>query len=328
MKRVTIKDVAALSGVSVSSVSRYINVPTSINSIAAVKVQDAIKQLNYAPSPFAQNLRRGYNDNIGIIVPDLGLYFSSVCKALSQFFYQNKYMLFICETGDDPEKERYYINSLVRQRVAGILIASCGKNNDFIKDISSNFKNIITFDRYEPDINIDAIYEDNIRGAYILTKHMLEKGIREFALLYGMEYSVNTKYRLEGTEKALREYGLDINNMFIRKNCTTPQTVYDCVKGYTERHKNKAAIIAYNPLVLEGCVMALNVLNKSIPDDVQLAGFALEDFKAKYKYDIPCLIQNPYYMGMKAGEMMLKKLKKHSDKGEPKNYTIETTFEG
>ena len=68
MKKVTIKEVAEVSGVSISSVSRYIKDPNSINPIAAVKVAQAIKKLNYVPSSFAQNLRRGHSNTIGVLV--------------------------------------------------------------------------------------------------------------------------------------------------------------------------------------------------------------------------------------------------------------------
>lgn len=131
MKKVTIKDAAKASGVSGSSVSRYINNPGSINPIPAMNVAKAIRELGYIPNTYAQSLKKGHGNTIGVLVPGLGPFFSSVCTAFSDFFYQHHYLLFICNTGDEPEKERYYVNALLGQRVAGLLIAPSGRNSDF-----------------------------------------------------------------------------------------------------------------------------------------------------------------------------------------------------
>lgn len=323
-KKSTIKDVAALAGVSISSVSRYIKDSASINSIAAVKVAEAIRELDYSPNLFAQNLRRGYNDTIGVIVPDLKPYFSKVCEALNQFFFQNDYLLFICDTNDDPAKERYFIRSLIQQRVAGLLIASSGKNNQFIQETAKGFKSVVQFDRYEPDITFDSVMENNVENAYILTKHMIEKGHRNFTLLYGATISVNTKYRTEGTIRALKEYGLDFEKMFVVNDNTNPDNVYQAIKSSSSKGKPLDAIIAFNPAITENAVMALNILN--LQNKVELGGFSLGDFRDKFRYDIPCIVQNPYDMGMKAGEVMLKKIKKSSASTHAKQYIIETKF--
>ena len=194
MKNVTIKDVAEVAGVSISTVSRYIKDAQSINSISAVKVGQAIKDLNFVPSTFAQNLKRGHSNTIGVIVPDLTPYFSQVCVALSQFFYQNKYLLIVCDTGYDAAKERFYLRSLLQQRVAGIVIASTEKNDIILSDYTSGFPNMVYFDRDTAHVEYDSIGEDTIEGATNLTLHMLNQGHRNLALFYNaIQYKSNQR---------------------------------------------------------------------------------------------------------------------------------------
>lgn len=319
----TMRDVAELAGVSISSISRYIKEPSSINPVAAVKVAQAIRELDYHPNLFAQNLRRGYNDTIGVIVPDLNSYFSKVCEALNRFFYQNEYLLFVCDTNEDPEKERYYIRSLIQQRVAGMLISSSGKNNGLIRETAGEFRNLVQFDRYEPDIGIDSILENNVENAALLTTYMIEKGYDRFLLLYGPTISVNTQYRTQGTRQALTGHGLDYDKMRVVTDIVNTDQVYQAVKAATDEKNPPRAIIAFNPAITESAVMAMNMLN--LKDRMELAGFTLGDFRDKFRYDIPRIIQNPYDMGMKAGEVLLKRLKKPSaNKMQPKKYIVDT----
>ena len=89
-----------------------------------------------------------------------------------------------------------------------------------------------------------------------------------------------------------------------------------------QKGENKS-IIAFNPVITEGVTMALNALNVKIGEDIELAGFTLEDYTSKYRYNIPRYIQSPYEMGLKAGQIMLKILQKpNMAKQEPKLYLL------
>ena len=323
MANVTIKDVAEAAGVSISTVSRYIKDAKSINPISAVKVGQAIKQLNYVPSTFAQNLKRGHSNTIGVIVPDLTPYFSQVCVALNQFFYENKYLLIVCDTGFDPAKERFYLRSLLQQRVAGIIIASTEKNDGILSDYTKGFPNMVYCDRDNVHEYYKSVGEDTIEGAYKLTKHMLEQNNKNVAFYYNpLQYKSNER-RLESSMQAVKDLGLNEKDITVVTDLITHDRIYRAVKNFLNDAAEDKTIICFNPIITEGVTMALNALDAKIGKDVMLAGFTLDDYSSKYRYNIPRYIQSPYDMGLKAGEVLLKLLQKPNQAiQEPKLYLL------
>ena len=89
-KKATIREVAALAGVSISSVSRYLKDPKSIQPLAAYNIKNAIRELEYEPNLFAQNLKRGKTNIIGLVVPHMEYCFGRVCRGVSDYFFERK----------------------------------------------------------------------------------------------------------------------------------------------------------------------------------------------------------------------------------------------
>lgn len=323
MKRITVKDVASRAQVSISSVSRYINDPTSINPIPALKIGQAIKELGYIPNTYAQGLKRGNSKTIGVIVPGLGPFFSSVCTALNDFFYQQKYLLYICDTGENIDKERYYVNALLGQQVAGILIALSGRTSEFIAETSKRFPYIVMIDQFAEDCPVDSVYEESCDSSYQLTKYMIDKGHRHFILLFRTKLSTNTPHRLRGTEKALEEAGMDINEMDVHFDISTEEKLYESLRQDLSNTPIRTAVIGYSPLIMENAMIALNRLNKKVPVEIDLAGYVLNDFQSKFGIEVPCIIQNPYELGFCAGDVLLRRIRKTGNTFTPRQYCID-----
>jgi LacI family transcriptional regulator len=323
-KSITIKTVAEEAGVSIATVSRYFKDPESINPISAVRVAHAIKKMNYVPSLFAQSLKRGHSNTIGVLVPDLTPYFSKACVALTNFFFQNKYLLIICDTGYDASKERSYLRSLMQQRVAGLIVVSSEKNENILSEYTHQFTKIILLDRDIPHEQYDSVCENNAESAYQLTRHLLTKEPGQLALLFSATAYQYTIRRYESAMKAIEEAGFSKERLFIATDLTNPDRIYNAIKEFTAREGPQKAIISFNPIITEGATMALNALDIRIGEDVRLAGFTLDDYQSKYRYSIPRIVQRPYDLGMKAGEVMLRHLRRtdNSVKSEPKGYIL------
>lgn len=322
MGKVTLVQVAEHAGVSPSSVSRYVNDPHSIKPIPALRIEKAIKELGYIPNTFAQGLKRGQSNIIGVIVPQLGPFYVRICSALSDFFYQNRYLLFICETNNDPKREQYYINSLIGQQAAGILAATSGQNDDFLRDLQRHYPHILMLDN-SADLPFDSVYENNRESSYLLTKYMIEQGHRKFIVLTHYGRTPNMTHRLNGVCQALQEAGLDIEDMY-RQTEDTYKNFESTLQELMAQTPRATAIISLSPYILETCLITLSKMRKSIPEDIALAGYALEDFGARYKVDLPCVIQDPYDHGIQAGAIMLRRLKKPKDMAPVKQYCLKT----
>jgi DNA-binding LacI/PurR family transcriptional regulator len=325
LRQVTIKDVAALAGVSISSVSRYLTDPTSIRAAAAISVSKAIGELNYIPNPFAQNLKSESTNIIAVILPDISdHFFSEACKAICNLFYMYDYTVMICDTDGNPEKERHYVDDMVRNRCAGIMLVPCGKNTGYIKEVLLRFPRLMLFDRLEPEVPVDMVSEDNLRSGYILTRHMLDKGHRRLAVLNGLENSVNMHYRLEGVRKALAEEGLILEDEYSLINLRSKVDAAQALERLVRKPDCPRCILACNTHLLEGIVIAASRMKLSVPDEYSLAGFSVDDPRHLFPFPVPAVVQNPSALGTRAGEMMLKRLRGNIKNPTPKILMLDT----
>ncbi len=111
-KKVTIREVAELAGVSISSVSRYLADPKSIQPLAAYNIKNAINELQYEPNMFATNLKRGHTRS-SVLLFRIWNIFSEKDVVVSDYFSARKYITYICESDSEREKELFYVQELL-----------------------------------------------------------------------------------------------------------------------------------------------------------------------------------------------------------------------
>jgi LacI family transcriptional regulator len=120
---VTVKDVALRAGVSMITVSRVVNGSNLVGQSTRLKVEEAIRELNYIPNSVASNLRSRQSDIIGLVVPDItSTFWTSIARGVEDEAWTRGYSVFICNTDEDSVKERAYVDKLLQRRVDGVLI--------------------------------------------------------------------------------------------------------------------------------------------------------------------------------------------------------------
>src|SRR5690625_2112282 len=137
MRKITIKEVAALAGVSKTTVSRVLNESNLVTQQTKLKVQRAIVELNYKPSTIAKGLRSNQTKTIGVIVTNiLNPFFTNIVRGIEDVAKQSNYNIILCNSDEQSEKEATYLEMLISKKVDGLIIASTGTMNDytFIKD--------------------------------------------------------------------------------------------------------------------------------------------------------------------------------------------------
>jgi DNA-binding LacI/PurR family transcriptional regulator len=189
------------------------------------------------------------------------------------------------------------------------MLVPCGKNTEYLKEVLSRFPRLMLFDRLEPEIPADTVAEDNLRSGYILARHMLDKGHRRFAVLNGLENSVNMHYRLNGVRKALAEAGLSQEDEYSLVNLRSKVDAAQSLEGLVKRPDCPRCFLACNTHLLEGIVIAASRMKLAVPDEYSLAGFSVDDPRHLFPFPVPAVVQNPAALGTQAGEMMLKRLR-------------------
>ncbi|KRL01489.1 LacI family DNA-binding transcriptional regulator [Liquorilactobacillus capillatus] len=174
-KKISIKEIAKLSGVSVSTVSRVINNNGRFSEETRQRVLKIIKKYNYHTNTLAKGLRMKRSNTIGIIVPELSnTFFSSLVEKIENQFFSKNYATIICDTGRNADKEAAYIRMLEAKLADGLIIISGKKTFD--ASLLSRTIPVVCIDRKPNDKKIIFISSNHYQGAVIATTELLEAG--------------------------------------------------------------------------------------------------------------------------------------------------------
>lgn len=217
MNNATIKDIAKELNISTATVSRVLNNSGYASDEVKKKVLETAKRLNYRPNAIARSLKKHQTNTIGIIVPDISNpFFMKVSRGIEDIVHKNGYHLIFASADENPKKEREMPQVLYEKRVDALVLATSGENEDYIKKIKSAGIPIILVDRKinNETLGLDYVVEDNIQGAYELTRYIIKHGHTRIGVVNG-SLTVSTGWeRFEGCKMALKENGIDLNSAY------------------------------------------------------------------------------------------------------------------
>lgn len=207
----TIKDVAAMAGVSFTTVSHVVNNTRPVSADVRAKVERAISQLNYVPSAVARSLKGRATATIGLVVPNSSdPYFAELARGIEDGCAREGYCMFFCNSDDDPAKQRNYLRVLQEKRVDGLIIASAGEDAILARNLSNSREPVVVVDRNIEGLPADLVQIDHERGAYLATRHLLELGHVRIGCITGPVMTAVSAMRVHGFIRAMSERGIDI----------------------------------------------------------------------------------------------------------------------
>lgn len=205
----TLKDVAKLACVDVSTVSRALNNTSYVHPETKKKIYAAAKELCYSPNIMAKALRQGKRHTIGIVVPRLHLtIFSEILQGIESKARQYGYSTIICVTDDNSKIEKECLNRLRNGFIDGIIIAPVGKNSHLIRDIKAGGISVVQLIRKQ-DQGISSIISDYEKCAYDAVNYLYDRGCRNIGLIAGSQHLSTFKGRYDGYHKAICKLGLE-----------------------------------------------------------------------------------------------------------------------
>ncbi len=202
----TLKDVAQLAGVTVTTVSRMMNGRHNVSQKTRKKIEDAIHTLGYHPNEFARSLAKKTSNFIGLIVPSAKNYFfSSVIESVEAHATANGCKLLLCVSNLDAQKEKEYFNMLLGNKVMGIILASHTQN---IEDFIHMDAPLIVIERSAAP-HIPCALTDNYNGGLLAARHLIEKGCRKLLFFSGhVTRDADANKRYLGFHDTCLKYGL------------------------------------------------------------------------------------------------------------------------
>lgn len=302
-KKVTIKEVAAKSGVSIATVSQILNGNADKFSPKTVeKVMQAKEDLDYQPDYFAQRMVMKKSKTIGVMIPDItNPFFSLLLKGIEKVVYGQKYIVMLCDADFSVQKESEYLQELIRRGVDGFIIASSTISNQTLKEqLSKNQVPYIVLDQKKSEGVSDEISTDDVTGGVLAANYLYELGHEKVALIGPKDAPSNIQARIEGFAKIYPEF------LFIDQPLTREggKMAVDKVLG-----SDVTAIFALNDEIALGVMYQLKQVGKSIPDDYSIVGYDNSPMSEYVTPTLTTIAQPTFDLGKIAAELLLERIR-------------------
>jgi LacI family transcriptional regulator len=303
----TIKDIAKKVGVAPSVVSRALNNRYGVKESTKQQILKIANELNYYPNTAARSLVTRKTQTIGIIMADISEpYYSQIIKGMEYIASQTDYTLLFSNSFETLEHGRIWQKMVDAERVDGLIIVGSNINekNFALRLLERNIPFILV-ERNFRDARINCFWSDNIKGGYLATKHLIEKGHRRIAHISGNLDYQEALDRLEGYKKALNEYGLAYSEELVATGKFLWQEGYTGMKELLDCQPRCTAVFAANDSMAYGAMQAILEVGLKIPEDIAVIGYDDLQFSALLNPSLSTLRQPRYEMGRKAMEILI-----------------------
>jgi DNA-binding LacI/PurR family transcriptional regulator len=304
-----IEDVARQAGVSTATVSRVLSGKPYVSDELRERVMSAVQDLNYRPSRVARSLRVQRSSIIGLIVSDIqNPFFTSVVRAVEDTAYQHKFSVFLCNSDENSDKETMYVELMVAEHVAGVILSPTLGQNDIYRHLAEAGVPAVAIDRRVTNVDIDSVLVDNVGAARQAVLHLLEMGHRRIGAVVGTPVSSTGEERLRGYVEALQVYGIAIEPELIRTGMPRVPTGHDFTNELLALPHPPSAIFAGNNLLTLGALSAIHERGLRIPEDIGLAAFDEMEWMYFVKPALTVVAQPTYDVGRMAVELLLQRM--------------------
>ena len=303
------KDVAALAGVSVKTVSRVVNREDGVSNAVNTRVQRAVGQLGYRHNLAASNLRRGHGRSamVGALLQDLSNSFSSsLLRSLEDAVRDRDWAIVASSLDEEPDRERTLVEGLVRRRVDGLMLMPATLRQDYLADDLRSGLPVVFVDRRPNGVDADSVTIDNVFGARIAVEHLLAHGHRSIAFLGDLETIQTAAARYQGFLAAHSQAQLTPVPRLVLQGIRSQEEAHEAVKQLLASPEPPTAIFAARNSLAAGAIRALHECGAQ--RRVALVGF--DDFPLADIVDPPLTVirQNVTAIGSEVAKRLLARI--------------------
>ena len=302
-----IKDVAALAGVSVATVSRVLNDVSTVDPALAERVRAAADRLGYRTNGVARNLRRRRTDVWALIISDIGNpFFTSVARGVEDVAQRQGYSIVLCNSDEDPAKEARYLEVAEREQVSGVIISPNMAGSDISRLQGAGIP-VVAIDRPLTE-RVDSVLVQSREGARAATRHLLDEGWSRPACITGPVRADTAEQRLAGYLDALGERKLRLSRSLIRHADFRADTARREVAALLEMKLPPDAFFVANSTMALGVLEELSHRGLLSGRDVGLIAFDDAPWAPFVNPPMSVVAQPTYQIGVRAGELLLKRI--------------------
>jgi LacI family transcriptional regulator len=321
------KDIARIARVSLGTVSHVLNNSANVREHLRQRVLEAVEEVGYQPSQLARGLRRDKTNVIGMIIPDItNPFFPAVVRGAEDIAFSNGYRLILCNTDNDHSKELVHLKELRTYLPAGLIVIP-SNFSDLTTEAESYRRSgtgVVCVDRLPRNWAGDSVTANNQEGALEATRYLIQMGHKKLAMIVGPQHLTNSKDRLNGFKKAIREAKIQIGPEYIQETTFDKQGGYSKALLLLRLIPRPTAIFAGNDMIALGVLRAIREAGLRCPEDVSVMGFDDLDIAEVTSPPLSSVSQSGYQLGTTAAHMLIERL--HGDKAAGKHIVLKTSL--
>ena len=323
MKRVSLKDIARIAGVSPSTVSFVLNGKAKqmrISETLATKIIEVAKKEGYHPNPVAVSLRTGKSQILGLIVETIsGNFFASLSRIIEEEAARFGYKVVYTSTENNRQKGKELIGMLSQRQVDGYIITPTPGMEQDIKELIADNKPVVLMDSYFPGLDVPHVLVNNYEGVMKGMAHLIEKGYRRIGFVTVDLNLVQMEERLKAYQDSMHKAGLATDNLVLSLKYEEDKElgIHQVTSFIQNTTDLEAVFFATNYLGLLG-LESIHRLGLKLPDDLAMICFDDHDVFRLYPPGITCIRQPAEEIAKTALELLMFQLGKGGNGGESK----------
>ncbi|GFP27828.1 LacI family DNA-binding transcriptional regulator [Candidatus Hakubella thermalkaliphila] len=307
----TIKDLAKMANVSVATVSRVINKSGYVSPELTRRVGQAIAESGYQVNALARSLKTAKTHTIGLIIADISNpFFTSVIRGVEDIAYKHGYNLILCNTDENLEKEKLYLQVLRGKMVDGLIISPAVTKSEGIRELLRRHPNVVFMDRKVEEPEVICARVDNVKGTKMAIDYLLQLGHKDIAIISGPLNVTSGVERYQGYVAALKEAGLEPRLQHTKIGTFRQESGYKLAQELLDLERRPSALFVANNVMTIGALLAIRERGLSIPDDISVVGFDDMDWAVLANPPLTTVAQPTYEMGVKAMELLIRQMHK------------------
>ena len=319
------RDVAALAGVSLKTVSRVINAEPGVSPDLTARVSRAIEQLDFRPNQAASSLRRtgGRTASIGVVLEDIANpYSAAVHRAVEDVARSHGLIVLAGSVDEDPDRERRLSIAFIARRVEGMIVVPTGSDQSYLINDQRAGMAIVFVDRPPTHLDADVVVSANRDGAEAGVRHLIDQGHRRIAFLGDLTSIWTARERHRGYADAMASARLAIPSGLVLHDLRSSALAMVATLGLLDGRHPPTAIFASQNLITIGVLRALRA--RMVERRVALVGFDDVPLADLLVPGVTVVAQDPAQVGRIAATTLFRRIA--GDRGPAERHVIETTL--
>lgn len=274
MSVANLRDVAQAAGVSVTTVSRFLNGTLDLPERTRTAVEAAILELNYLPNPHARRLSRGRSDTIGLVIPDVATpFFATLIAAIEAEADRRGLGLTLHATLNRRERELSYLQAVRRNQVDGLIFVTNHPDDGGLATAINASGQVVILDEDVAGTSVPKLFCDNNQGGYLAGRHLAEAGHRRVLFIGGVDEMLSGARRFAGFKRAMREVWENDSQIERYEGEYSVEFGRAAAQRMLATELKVTAVFATSDEITIGVLEVLNAAGIRVPQDLSLVGF-------------------------------------------------------